>query len=78
MVQELEDIDYLRKDFISSVSHEFKSPLASIEGFAKLLQTNSPSLEERQEYTEIIIEEASRLSRLSTNILKLSKLEIHL
>lgn len=75
MVQELKDIDYLRKDFISSVSHEFKTPLASIEGFAKLLQMPTLSQEEREEYTEIIIEEASRLSRLSTNILKLSKLE---
>lgn len=75
MTRELKSIEYLRKDFISSVSHEFKTPIASIQGFAKLLQNNSLSNDEIQEYTSIIVEETNRLSNLSSNILKLSKLE---
>ncbi|MFA7673743.1 MAG: HAMP domain-containing sensor histidine kinase, partial [Clostridia bacterium] len=75
MTKELKSIEYLRKDFVSSVSHEFKTPLASIQGFAKLLENNDLTEEERKEYLGIIYEETERLSNLSTNILKLSKLE---
>ena len=75
MTKELKGIEYLRKDFISSVSHEFKTPIASIQGFAKLLQNNDLTEEERQEYTQIIIEETTRMSKLSSNILNLSRLE---
>ena len=75
MTRELKSIEYLRKDFINSVSHEFKTPIASIQGFAKLLQNGNLSDDEKQEYTNIIVEETARLSKLSSNILKLSKLE---
>lgn len=75
MAEELSGIETLRGDFISNVSHEFKTPLASIQGFAKLLQDEDISKEDRQEYTQIIIDETSRLSKLSSNILRLSKLE---
>ena len=75
MAEELSGIETLRGDFISNVSHEFKTPLASIQGFAKLLQDENLSVEDRQEYTQIIIDETSRLSKLAVNILNLSKLE---
>ncbi len=75
MTRELKSIEYLRKDFITNVSHEFKTPIASIQGFAKLLQNDNLPAEEKREYTHIIVEEAARLSNLSSNILKLSKLE---
>ncbi|MGE5676829.1 MAG: ATP-binding protein [Pseudomonadota bacterium] len=75
MAQELKRIEYLRKDFINSVSHEFKTPIASIQGFAKLLQKGDLPENEKQEYAGIIAEEAARLSRLSSNILRLSSLE---
>lgn len=75
MAQELSGIETLRGDFISNVSHEFKTPLASIQGFAKLLQDESLSSEDRREYTQIIIDETSRLTKLSSNILRLTKLE---
>ena len=75
MAVQLSEIETLRGDFISSVSHEFKTPLASIQGFAKLLQDESISEEDRREYTQVIIDETSRLAKLSTNILKLTKLE---
>jgi signal transduction histidine kinase len=75
MAEELSGIETLRGDFISNVSHEFKTPLASIQGFAKLLQDDTITEEERSEYTQIIINETSRLSKLTSDILKLSKLE---
>ncbi|SCG83814.1 sensor histidine kinase [Proteiniborus sp. DW1] len=75
MTKELKNIEYLRKDFITNVSHEFKTPIASIQGFAKLLKSENITKEEIQEYSSIIVEETQRLSNLTTNILKLSKLE---
>ncbi len=75
MVAELGSIEYLQKDFMSNVSHEFKTPIASISGFAKLLKSDDITPEERLEYTDIIIAESQRLSNLSQNILRLSKLE---
>ncbi len=75
MTRDLSRIETLQKEFTSSVSHEFKTPLASISGFAKLLQNEDLTDEERREYTEIIAEESERLSRLSANILRLTKLE---
>ncbi|WP_235728238.1 sensor histidine kinase [Metabacillus indicus] len=75
MVKELKANEYLHKEFVSSVSHEFKTPLSSIHGFGKLLKKKDLSLKEREEYTDIVIEESERLSNLSANLLRLSKLE---
>ncbi|MCR3757519.1 HAMP domain-containing histidine kinase [Clostridium felsineum] len=75
MVQELSSIETLRNDFIANVSHEFKTPLSSIEGYAALLQDKSLSEIEHDEYTKMIIESTRQLSTLSSNILKISKLE---
>lgn len=75
MVDELNSIEYLRKDFISNISHELKTPIASIQGFTKLLADDNLSKEEKDEYINIILEETQRLSNLSSNMLKLSKLE---
>ena len=75
MAEELQSIEYLQKDFIGNVSHEFKTPIASIQGFATLLKSPQTTDEERKEYTDIILKESQRLSRLSQNLLRLSKLE---
>lgn len=75
MVHELSSIETLRNDFVSNVSHEIKTPIASIQGFAKLIQDKNLDDDERSEFTDIIISESSRLSKLTSNILKLSKLE---
>lgn len=74
MTKELDGMKTLRDDFVSNVSHEFKTPVASIRGFAGLLLDSSICEEERFEYVKIIIEEADRLTKLSSNILHLSKL----
>lgn len=75
MVKELSSIETLRNDFIINVSHEFKTPIAAIEGYATLLQDASLTEDERAEYTNIILDSSRQLSSLSGNILKLSKLE---
>ena len=75
MAQQLESTEMLSHDFINNFSHEFKTPIASINGFAKLLKNENISKEEQQEYLDIIIQESERLSNLSINILTLSKLE---
>ncbi len=74
MCDELESVQLLRNDFINSYSHEFKTPIASINGFASLLLEKELSEEERRQYLQIIVDESARLSRLATNTILLSKL----
>lgn len=75
MIRELRGIETFKNDFIVNVSHEFKTPIAAIEGYATLLQDKDLSEAEHDEYTKMIIESSRQLSILSSNILKLSKLE---
>lgn len=75
MTDELSSIEMLRSDFINNFSHEFKTPIVSIMGFAKLLKKKNISEEARSEYLDIIISECKRLSDLSSNVLNLSKVE---
>ena len=75
MTRQLAGTEMLRNDFIANVSHEFKTPLAAIEGYAMLLQKKGLSEEKRMEYTARILHNVKRLSTLTGNILLLSKLE---
>lgn len=75
MAKELSSIETLRADFVSTISHEYKTPVASIQGFAKRLLKGNLSEEKQREYLNIIVSESERLSRLSSNVLLLSKLE---
>ncbi|MNZ59643.1 Alkaline phosphatase synthesis sensor protein PhoR [compost metagenome] len=75
MVQELRSIETLRSDFVVNVSHEFKTPIAAIQGYTALLQDKSISEEEHDEYTKMILDSSRQLATLSGNILKISKLE---
>ena len=65
----------MRANFISDFSHEFRTPIASISGFAQLLRNQNLSPKERDEYLDIIIDESKRLSNLSEDILNLSRME---
>lgn len=75
MAAELQKTEMLRSDFVNNFSHEFKTPIVSISGFAKLLKRGDLSPEQQQEYIDIIEEESLRLSYMATNVLALTKIE---
>lgn len=75
MAKELEGTEMLRSDFINNFSHEFKTPIVSIAGFAKLLRHGNPTPEQQQEYLKVIEEESMRLSAMATNVLNMTKVE---
>ena len=75
MVRELSNTETLRSDFVSNVSHEFKTPLSAIEGYATLLQDERLSKDEQAQYVSRILENTSRLTKLTQSILSLSQLE---
>ena len=75
MAHELGATEMLQSDFISTVSHEFKTPISAIEGYATLLQGGEHLSEEEQAYVEKIVFNTRRLSTLMAGVLLLSKLE---
>lgn len=75
LAEELGNTEMLRSDFINNFSHEFKTPIVSIAGFAKLLKKKQLTDEQREEYLNIIEEESLRLSAMATNVLNLTKIE---
>ena len=75
MVEELNGIELFRTDFINNFSHEFKTPIVSIRGFARQLERDDLSDAQRKEYARIIAAESERLANMSANILLLTKLE---
>ncbi len=77
MVKELKATETIQTDFISNASHEFKTPLNAIEGYATLLSDNSISNEERELYVEKILFNTKRMNQLVHNVLLLSKLDNH-
>ncbi|MDO5153364.1 MAG: HAMP domain-containing sensor histidine kinase [Eubacteriales bacterium] len=72
---ELSGVETLRNDFIASVSHELKTPLAAIQNYAALLRVPGLPEEDREEYTQAILQTTRRLADMVSNILKLNKLE---
>lgn len=75
MVAELDSTEILKSDFVSNVSHEFKTPIGAIEGYATLLSDCDNLTAEQKKYVDKINYNTSRLSTLAGNILLLSKLE---
>ncbi len=75
MASELGGLELFRKDFINNFSHEFKTPIVSIRGFAKQLEREDLTEAQRREYLDIIVSESDRLANMSGNVLLLSKLE---
>lgn len=69
-------IDEMRKEFISSVSHELKTPISLIQGYAEGLKVNVVENEEDKEfYCSVIIDEANKMNRLVKGLLDLSQVE---
>ena len=75
LAEELEHTEMLRGDFINNFSHEFKTPIVSIAGFAKLLKRGNLTEDQRIAYLTSIEEESMRLSYMATNVLNLTKIE---
>lgn len=75
MAAHLASTETLRDDFVANVSHEFRTPLSAIEGYAMLLQDSSQTRQEQADCVEKILNNVDRLSSLAENILLLSKLE---
>jgi signal transduction histidine kinase len=75
MALELDQMENMRQEFISNVSHEIQSPLTSIRGFAQALENDQLTNEERHHYLSIIEEESTRLSRITEDLLKMASLE---
>ncbi len=75
MIRRLASVETLHENFISDFSHEFKTPIVSISGFAKLLKDPNLTEEERNEYLDVIISESERLVSLSQSVLMLTRLD---
>lgn len=75
-IEEKSKIDEMRQQFISDVSHELKTPIALIQGYAEGLKENVHTDEEsRQFYVEVILDEANKMDKLVKNLLELMKIE---
>ncbi len=75
MAEELEGTEMLRSDFVNNFSHEYKTPIVSIAGFAKLLRRGNLTEEQKAEYLAIIEEESLRLASMANNVLSLTRVE---
>lgn len=75
MAAELESTEMLRSDFVNNFSHEFKTPIVSIRGFARILQRGGLTEDRQKQYIDIIVDESTRLSNMATNVLHLTRLE---
>ena len=75
MAEELEKTEMLRSDFVNNFSHEFKTPIVSIAGLARLINRADISDDEKAKYLKAIEDESLRLATMSTNILNLTKVE---
>ena len=75
MAHELSSTEILQTDFVSNVSHEFKTPINAIEGYSTLLQDSENLDDDQKEYVDKILFNTQRLSSLVGSILLLSKLE---
>ena len=73
--EELAGTELMRNSFIGDFSHEFRTPITALNGFAQLLREDDLSPEERSDYLDVIVHESERLASLSERILTLSRLE---
>jgi signal transduction histidine kinase len=75
MTEALNQNEYINKEFARNFSHEMKTPLSAIKGYADLIRNNDITEEEKEKYINIIIEESTRLSTLSKNMLMISQID---
>ena len=75
MQRRLEEVDEARKQFIAHASHELRTPIFSLGGFVELLDEEDPDPEARAEFVQTMREQITRLTKLTTDLLDLSKLD---
>lgn len=75
MADDLKKLETMRRDFISNISHDLRTPLTSINGFVKGILDGTIEKKDQEEYLNIVLEESQRLTKLTNNILDLSKIE---
>lgn len=75
MAAELEKLEDMRKDFIANISHDFRSPLTSIKGFVQAMLDDTIPYERQDKYLQIVLDETERLTKLTNDILLLTKME---
>jgi signal transduction histidine kinase len=75
-IQEKMQIDEMRKEFLSNVTHELKTPIALIQGYAEGLQDNiNDDVESRNFYCDVIIDEANKMNNMVKKLLNLNQIE---
>lgn len=77
MASELSKLDEYRKDFISNISHDFRSPLTSIKGYAEAMQDGTIPPDKQEKYLNIIVDETKRLTKLTSSLLELNKFDTY-
>ena len=75
MAASLENLENLRRGFVSDVSHELRTPMTTISGFVEGILDGTIPPESRDEYLSVVLSESKRLSRLVTNLLQISRME---
>ncbi len=75
MATELEKLEDMRKDFITNISHDFRSPLTSIKGFIQAILDGTIPVDKQDKYLNIVLDETDRLTKLTHDILLLTKME---
>lgn len=75
MCAELENVELLKNDFLNNYAHELRTPITSINGFARLLMENDVTESERNAYLQLIADESKRLAALANSTLLMSKLD---
>ncbi|MEE3398706.1 MAG: HAMP domain-containing sensor histidine kinase [Eubacterium sp.] len=77
MASELSKLEEYRHDFISNISHDFRSPLTSIRGYVTAIQDGTIPPEKQERYLGIVLDETNRLTKLTQGLLDLNRLEIY-
>ena len=75
MTKELKELDTLQSDFIANISHDFRSPLTSIKGYLEAMMDGTIPPEQYSKYMQIVLDETNRLTKMTNNILDLTKME---
>lgn len=75
MSGELANLDHYQKKFVANISHDFRSPLTSIKGYAEAIKDGTIPYEMQDKYLNIILFEADRLTKLTSSLLELNRIE---